>query len=210
MSPLPCLPVDSAISCSAQSPKFAVGLLDAHLVAALPPAFAELEAQLQPGVRLAAARVRHPLGVCEQALGVDAHQRSGNDSEGRQRRVPAADRRLAVEHAHPPLPRELLELRAGIGDYDELLRIAGLLPEVGVVRQRLERRPRLGGDDEHRLRQIEGLLRMPDHRRVRRVEHVQLLLAERPLEDLGRERRPAHAEQDERVELRARAPVRTR
>ena len=53
--------------------------------------------------------------------------------------------------------------------------------------------------------QVEGLLRMPDHRRVRRVEHVQLLLAERPLEDLGRERRPAHAEQHERLELRARA-----
>src|SRR3954447_18924989 len=45
---------------------------------------------------------------------------------------------------------------------------------------------------------------MPDHRGVRRVEHVQLLLSERPLEDLGRERRTTHAEQDERVELRAR------
>jgi len=33
---------------------------------------------------------------------------------------------------------------------------------------------------------------------------MQLLLAERPLEDLGRERRAAHPEQDERVEFRAR------
>src|SRR4029077_20135621 len=106
-------------------PEVPVGRLDAHLVTALPPAFAELEAELQPGVRVAPARLGHPLGVREQTLGFDAHKSSGNDPEARQRRVPAADRRLAVEHAHPPLPRELFELRAGIGDHDELLRIAG-------------------------------------------------------------------------------------
>src|SRR4051812_39490376 len=63
-------------------PEVPLGLLDAHLVATLPPALAELGAQLQPGVRIAAARLGHPLGVREQTLGFDAHQSSGNDPEG--------------------------------------------------------------------------------------------------------------------------------
>src|SRR5436189_3434756 len=45
---------------------------------------------------------------------------------------------------------------------------------------------------------------MPDHRRMRRVENVEALASERALQDLGRERGAAHAEQDERLEARPR------
>ena len=51
---MPCLPVDSASSCSTQSPKRA-GLGKADLVAALAPALAEREAELEAGVALVEA-----------------------------------------------------------------------------------------------------------------------------------------------------------
>ena len=48
------------------------------------------------------------------------------------------------------------------------------------------------------------MLRVANHRRMGRVEHVQALDAERPLQHLRGERRPPHAEQDERLEARSR------
>ena len=89
----------------------------------------------------------HPRAIraLEQAPGVHAHQHRRHDPERGERRVAAADRRLAEEDAaEAALAREMLELGPGVGDGAELLHpLAGLLPEVLEVRARLERRARL-------------------------------------------------------------------
>jgi hypothetical protein len=151
---------------------------------------------------VAATGVGHPHGAVEDPLEVEPHQRGRHETEGRERRVAATDGRLAGEHAHAPLVRELLKLRAGVGHGDELVPVgAGLLPVVVELRARLERIAGLRRHDEHRRLQVEELGRVPQHRRVRRVEHVQALHAERALEHLRRQRRAAHAEQHAGLEL---------
>ena len=81
-------------------PEVTLGLFDADLVATLPPAVAELNAELQARVGVAAAGIGHALSALEHALDVDAHQCGRDDAEGRQCRVAAADRRLTCEDAH--------------------------------------------------------------------------------------------------------------
>src|SRR5205085_7787027 len=105
-----------------------------------------------------------------------------------ERGVAAADRRLAGEHAaKAPLAREVFERRTGVGDGDELLAApAGPLPEVVRVRDRLERRARLGRGDEQRPLEVERLVDVTDQRGMGRVEDVQLLVPERSLQDLRR------------------------
>ena len=99
-----------------------IRVLDADLVAPLLPAFAELAAELVAGIAaVLAADADHALGICKEPVDVDSHQRRRHDPEGRQRRVAAADRRLACEH----LPEstflgEALQIGAGIGDRDEI------------------------------------------------------------------------------------------
>ena len=134
-------------------------------------------------------------------------QRGRHDPEHRERRVAAADLRLAGEDGpEATLARDALELRAGIGDRDELgAAPAGLLPEVLEVRTRLEGRPRLRGDDEERPLELEAGFEPANRSRMRRVENVERLDLERPAEHLGREARAAHAEQHRVVELLARA-----
>src|SRR5206468_10643262 len=87
----------------------------------LEPACSGLAAELV--ARVAAvlpAEVRHPLGVREQPLDVDAHQRCRHDAERRQCGVAAADARLPGEDAPEiALLRHALQLRAGIRDRDE-------------------------------------------------------------------------------------------
>src|SRR5262249_61444075 len=119
---------------------------------------------LVAGVALAGgAGFGHLRRALEQAGGVGAHQHRRHDPERRERRVAAADRRLAGED--PPeaaLPGQAFELGAGVGDRGKQLRtLAGLLPEVVRVRARLERRPRLGGRDEERPLGVEILLELP-------------------------------------------------
>src|SRR5436305_1397914 len=72
--------------------------VDRDLVAAVAPAVPELEPELEAGVALlAVAGLDHLVDPLEEALDVDAHQRGRHDAEGRERRVAASDRRLAVE-----------------------------------------------------------------------------------------------------------------
>src|SRR6266540_4236505 len=124
-------------------------LSDAHLFAPLPPAVPQLQAELEPRVRLAAAGLRHAHGIGQQSLDVDVHQRRRDYTEGRKRGVAPADRRLAGEDTHAARVCHLLELGARIGDGCELL----------------------------------------------------ALDAERALQDLWREARPAHAQQDKGLEV---------
>src|SRR5436305_1685353 len=76
----------------------AVRLVDADLVATFAPSLAELLPELEPGVALGKpARLGHLERALEQPLEVDPKQRRRNEAERRQRRVAAADGRLAVE-----------------------------------------------------------------------------------------------------------------
>ena len=107
--PLPCLPVDSATSCSIQRPNAPPsrrGRRSQRAAEALP--------ELEPRVALVEpARLLHLDGALEQPRRVDPHQHRRHDAERRKRRVAPADRRLAVEHAQEAvLAGELLEVRA--------------------------------------------------------------------------------------------------
>ena len=177
---------------------------DADLVAALLPPRAEPAPELVAGVALAgAARLTHLLRPLEQARGVDSHQHRRDDPERGERRVPAADRRLAGEDGpEAALARKALELRARIGDGAEQLRVlAGLLPEVVGVGARLERRAGLRGRDEERPLEVERLLERADRLRVRRVEDVEPVDREAAPQHLRGERRAAHPAQDDVVHL---------
>ena len=105
-------------------------------------------------------RVDHHRRLLQEQLDVDAHQRGRDDPEHRERRVAAADLRLARERRpEAALVRERVELRAGVGDRGELSAAAAAqLPEVLEVGARLERRARLRGDDEERPLEIEASL----------------------------------------------------
>ena len=97
--PLPSLPVDSAISCSTQSPKTA-GVRKAHLVAALLPAVAEREPELEPGIALVeTASLGHLDRPVEQPLEVDA--REGGRERARTATAPSSGRRSSARPGRP-------------------------------------------------------------------------------------------------------------
>jgi hypothetical protein len=166
------------------------------------PAVAQREPEREPRVVVvAAAGVQHRLGAIEQAAEVDGHQRRREEPEHRQRRVAAADRRLAREHPRTARARELLQRRAGIGDRDETVASLAAPPEEVVVRAGLERRPRFRGDDKERPGEVERIGEPPDRLRMRCVEHVETRGAEPAPEHLGRERRAPHPEEHHVVDL---------
>ena len=176
MSPLPCLPVDSAISCSAHRPK-PPGVSRMQILSrpSCQPA-PNCRPSSKPGLpssRRQSSAIRSAFG--EQPVDVDPHQRRRDDAERRQRGVAAADRRLAVEDvAEAALLREPLQVGARVGDGGERgAALAGLLPEVVRVRARLQRRAGLRRRDEQRPLEIERRLERADRGRVRRVEHVE-------------------------------------
>jgi hypothetical protein len=177
---------------------------DADLVPEIPPALAELPPELVAGIPVArAAGLAHLLRALEELARVDAHQHRGHDPERRERRIASADRRLAGEdRAKAALAGEVLELGARIRDRAEpFAALAGLLPEVVGVGARLERRAGFRGRDEERPLEVQLGLERADRPRVRRVEHVERLDAERPPQHLGSERRAAHPAQDHVVDL---------
>ena len=175
-----------------------------NLVAAVLPALAHPLAQLEPGVAVVeVASLHHLLDAEEQALEVHPDERRRDHPEGGERRVAAADGRLAgKDRAEAALAGERLELRARVGDRRERLgAAAGPVPEEVEVAARLERRARLGGDEEERARRVERVGRAADGRGMGRVQDLQVVALERAPEHLGREARPAHPEKDDRVEL---------
>ena len=189
-------------------PEAARNRADLHLVASVLPPVAEALAELEPGIALVeTACVHHLLDSQEEALEVDTHERGGDHPEDGQRRIAAADRRLPGEDAaEAALAREWLELRAGVGDRREgFAPPAGALPEEVEMAARLERRAGLRRDDEQRPLGVEPVGQPPDRSRVGRVEHLEELAPERAPEHLRREARPAHAEEDDRVEAAGRS-----
>ena len=158
-----------------------------------------------PGLSARPAALRHLGGALNEADDVGTHQRRRDDAEGRERGVAAADGRLTVEDAaEAAFLGERLEGGAGVGDRDERLRAAARqAPEVVEMAARLERRPRLGGDDEERAAEVERAGEPLDRRRVRGVENVEAVGAGGLPQHLGSEARPAHPQEHGGVERAA-------
>ena len=209
--PRPCLPVDSATSCSAQSPNAVSGGSTTNVSLSRPRLASSPSAAPSHSPELPACSWQFSAATwppSSTVRDVDAGQRRRHDAERRERRVPAADLGVAGEHVAEALALgQLLQRRARVGDGHEVRGVGLEAAEVGQQRVRLERPARLGGDDEQRRRRVDEVGDRLDLERLGRVEHVQPQRAGRgrvgAAEDLGGEARPAHAEQD-----RVRQPVR--
>ena len=136
----------------------------------------------------------------EQVADLHAHQRGGTDAERRECAVAPADVRVAEERVPEAVSlRELEKRRARIGYRDIMAPLAQARPEILEQRARLDRAPRLGGDDEQRASQLERDLEGADRGGVGRVEHVQPgpsgAGGKAATQHLRGERGAAHAEQ---------------
>src|SRR5512133_3919610 len=151
--PLPCLPVDSASSCSAQRPK--------------PPGVSSMQTLSRPSTQFSPSS--------------SPNRKPGFSSPSR----------------HQPA---IASARSSSACASRLMSTAAT-EEIGELRARLERRSRLRGGDEESPAQVELLLETPNRSRVSRVEHVQPVRPERAADDLRRQARAAHPEQDDLVEV---------
>ena len=227
--PVPCLPVDSATSCSSHSPRPG-SVSEMTNVSLSRPACAR-RAQRRPQPHAAAAPVRAvrpsssqsprsspvsqargaPSSSARTATPISARR---HDAEGGQRAVAPADVRVAGER--PPeavLGGERFQARAGVGDRDEAVALLDEREEVREQRQRLDRAAGLRGDDEQRSlrgRPRSSIARIAGG--VGRVQHVQPRAGGRPdrageraAQDLRGERGAAHAQQHDVFAVRRRA-----
>ena len=169
---MPCLPVDSATSCSSHRPKPGSDRIDheRELVAAGLRERAQGAPQPRHAGRARSARPeRGAVGVDVDGPGAAAPSSSARTStpisaagtmpNADSARVAPADVRVAGER--PPeavLVRQLLEARAGVGDRHEVGAVLGERPEVREQRQRLDRAAGLGGDDEQRALRVDRAL----------------------------------------------------
>ena len=209
-SPLPCLPVDSASSCSAQRPKPPATRRCRPCRG--PPASPRRAARPSSSPGLPSSR-RHASAIsCARSssrVEVDAHQRRGHDPEQRERRVAAADRRLAREDARNSRSRASCSSsepgsviarstarRAGAASRSIACASASRAScptstRRGRASARDRAAPRARGSPPGASCRERGTAR-----------------AERPAQHLGRERRAAHAEQHDVVDARPRRPRR--
>ena len=213
---MPSLPVDSAMSCSAQAPKSAIFFDDRIVTLSRPSSAGD-----GPWQGRAARRGSRPGGTSgpqERAmasacltkrLDIDARGCRRHQAERREHRIAPADGGLAVEDARiVQRLRRLLQRRAGIGDRNEAMagldlrpdRLRDALVEIILHRVRFGGAAGLAGDDEHGVGDVDPGLHRPDLRRIGGIQHVQLreagLLAEGLGQHLRPEARSAHAEHD--------------
>ncbi len=183
-----------------------------ELVASLRRGDAEQRAEREAGILITldagAARRGHARGAREERVDVEADHRRGHESERRQRGIASADRRLAEEDVTEAVAfRDLLHLRAGIGDRDEVLSGVGradradhAFEEILLEDVRFERAAGFAGDDDERAGEVDAGFDGAHLRGHGGIEHVQLgeswLLAERGGEHFRSEARAAHAEQE--------------
>ena len=176
--PRPCLPVDSATSCSAHSPNDSSGVVDdeGELVAAPQRQLAERDAELA-GPGCPRSRRQASIASCavaQHGADVVAGDRGRDEPEVGQHGVAPADVRVVLEHAaEAVLGAELRERRARVGDGDVVRAVALQRVEVLELRHRLDRAAGLRGDDEQRRGEVERVAHGADLVRVRGVEHVQ-------------------------------------
>ena len=125
-TPLPSLPVDSATSCSAQSPKPGYGdPASPSTSLSTPCGVGGAEQRAQPDARVVGGvgleRGTDRLRGVEQLADVGAGEPARHESERGERRVAPADAGVGGEHGVAGLAGGLLEGRAGVGDDDDPL-----------------------------------------------------------------------------------------
>ena len=122
-TPVPSLPVLSAMSCSAQAgkPVDAGALVDQDQLVAqrLGPGHRRAEAEARVRLVVGGQQVGDRLGLVEQALDVDTGQRAGHQAEGGQRGVATADVGVGVDDAVPGRSALLLQRAARVGHDDD-------------------------------------------------------------------------------------------
>ena len=157
--PRPCLPVDSATSCSAHSPKDSSGSSTMKVSLSRPRSASSPSAapSSRPGLSCSAPAGLHRLGRGgEHGADVVAGDRGRDEPEVGQHGVAPADVRVVLEHApEAVLGAELRERRARVGDGDVVRAVALQRVEVLELRHRLDRAAGLRGDDEQRLVEVE-------------------------------------------------------
>ena len=180
---MPCLPVDSAMSCSAQLPNptrpepvSASTTFSAPALCAAAIAAASTIAGLSGASRASSGAACG--GLVEELADVDAGQRRGHQAERGERRVAPADAGVGLdERAVALLAGEVGELRARVGDHDHPRRRvdAVRLEDLGEdppLAVGLDRAAGLRRHDEHGAAQVAGE-RVGDLARVGGVEHDQ-------------------------------------
>ena len=206
-TPVPFLPVLSAISCSAQSGKPTMSEPSAVMIALSRPSLAASTAPSHSaGLSVeSACSCRRRLGRLVEQLGdVRAGQPGRHQAERGQRAVPPADVRVGQERLAVALVRrQLLERRTRVGHDDDPRRrvdpgVGERLDERTPLAVGLDRAAGLAGHHDDGPLQVAGQ-RPRDHARVGRVEHDELD-AGRPGDDLGRQRRAAHTGQHDPVQ----------
>ena len=180
-----------------------------------PAAWARLSALPSVRPQFRSRRCRRPAGrphgdgAVEEQADVQPHHRRRNQAKEGESRIAAPDVARVLEEApEAPLGGELGKGRAGVGDGDEALTRLGdagggdRLPEVGEVRGRLERRPRLAGDQEEGALDVEVPLQVDDRLGVGGVQDVKDGVsggaAEGGAQHLRAEAGAAHAEEARR------------
>ncbi len=176
---------------------------------------AEMHARVLQRRHAVGAGPRHRATGLEELAHVDARGGGGHQAEIRQHRVAAADPLVAVEDpAEPVILRDLLHVRAGIGDGDEMVAGAPLAEGIGRELEEIcledvgfQRAARLRRHDEQRVRGIDPAGEARDLLGIGAVEHEELgpaaAMAEGLGENLRAERRAAHPEQQRVAEAGA-------
>ena len=123
---MPCLPVDSAMSCSAQSAKPTMWVPSATMpeLVAEGSGRGDRRAEHEAGVLGAVDRERQldRLGLFEHLGDVDAGEPRGHETERGERGVASADVGVGVEDAVAGRACRLVERRAGVGHDDDARR----------------------------------------------------------------------------------------
>ena len=174
MTPLPCLPVDSASSCSSQAPKSAIAGRgdDRHLVAARGAGRRRGWRQgsrpgFSAGGALGAQERTISAALSRKAAEVDADRRRRHHAEIRQHRIAPADARQAVEDVRgsPRSARVFSSDEPGsvmatkrVPPRRRRPPLAARVEEVLLEDVRLERAARLARDDEQRARRVDPAL----------------------------------------------------
>ena len=157
-------------------------------------------AEAQPGVALVVVgeQVGDGVGLVEQPVDVGAGETAGDQAEGGERGVAAADRRVGVHHPVAAVAGLPVERAAGVGDDHDVPGrvepgVAERLLERAPLGVGLDRRPGLAGDHDHGARDP-VLERGADLVGVGGVDDGELD-AVGGADDLGGQRGAAHAAQ---------------
>ena len=200
-SPLPSLPVDSAMSCSAQSAKPTMWVPSAMMpslsLSGWVPAIAAPEHEAGVVGVVEGEFELHGLGLIQQFPDVDAGEPARHQSEGGERRVPASHVRVGVEDAVPVGASSHVERGIGVGDHDDALGRArcprhGMPPRRPASGCRSRRSTPTSRRSRPRSCSRRSVERGTHLTGVRGVEHRERH-AVGAGDDLGGERRAAHA-----------------